>query len=374
MIPYSCQSINQEDIDAVIHALKGDFLTAGPKVEEFEKALADYLHVKHVVVMNSATSALHGAYACSDIGTGDEIITSALTFAATSNAAMMEGAVPIFCDIKSNGNIDETKIEALITPKTKAIVPVDFGGTPVEMEAIKAIAKKHDLIIIEDACHALGSTLDGHKVGSQSTISILSFHAIKPITTFEGGALVTNDEEIAHKAKLFRSHGIEKKQLWNSEMQSLGYNYRLSDVACALGLSQLKRLDTFIAQREAIAQYYDARFDKNPYFSTIPIRGNATSARHLYPILLFPEFWCPKEDIFQALKDKGVGVQVHYKPIYHYAYYKERFGEQRLKNTEDFYKAELSIPCHQGMSLDDAAFVADTLLEVLSSFSKGCIR
>lgn len=258
--------------------------------------------------------------------------------------------------------------------KTKAIVPIDFGGNPVDIDAINKIAQKYNLFVIEDACHALGSSLDGHIVGSQADISILSFHAIKPITTCEGGALVTDDDAIAKKARSLRSHGISKKALWNSEMEELGYNYRLSDVACTLGLSQLKRLDSFIAQREKIARYYDEKFTKNPYFSTIPISKNATSSRHLYPIMLFPEFWCSKEEIFEALRDKGIGVQVHYKPVYQYNYYQKLFGEQRLPNVEDFYKAELSIPCHQGMSMDDAAFVADTVIEVFSTFRQGCKR
>ncbi|MDD2384201.1 MAG: UDP-4-amino-4,6-dideoxy-N-acetyl-beta-L-altrosamine transaminase [Sulfurospirillaceae bacterium] len=371
MIPYSRQSIDQSDIDAVVETLKGDFLTGGQKVSDFEKALARYLGVKHVCVMNSATSALHVAYQIIGLQKDDEVITTPLTFAATSNTAIQCGAKPIFCDIRFDGNIDERKIEALITPRTKVISPVDFGGNPLNITAIQALCNKHKLFLIEDASHALGSQNDGIKVGNIADMTIFSFHAIKPITTFEGGAIATNNDTFYEQAKLLRSHGIVKKELWNSDMVMLGENYRLSDVACALGLSQLKRLDSFIDKRNKIAHYYDERFVNNPFFTTIPIPKNKKSTYHLYPILLDRSLWCSKEEIFKALHAKGLGVQVHYKPVYQFSYYKKLLGDIRLPNTEDFYKAELSIPCHQGMNMDDAIFVADTLLGTLSSL-KGC--
>lgn len=373
MIPYSRQSIESCDIEAVVEALNGDFLTGGEKVDAFEEALASYLGVKHVCVMNSATSALHVAYQIIGLEKGDEIITTSLTFAATSNTALQCHATPVFCDIKFDGNINEQKVEALITPNTKAIVPVDFGGNPVEIDALRALCDAHHLFLIEDASHALGSEINEQKVGQKADMSIFSFHAIKPITTFEGGAIATNNTNFYEKAKLHRSHGIVKKTLWNSDMVLLGENYRLSDVACALGLSQLKRLDSFIAKRNAIAHAYDVAFAQTPYFTPIGIDKSKKSSHHLYPILLAKNLWCSKEEIFQALHVKGVGVQVHYKPIYQFSYYKERFGELYLPNTEDFYRAELSIPCHQGMSMEEAQYVILTLLEVCESI-KGCHR
>jgi UDP-4-amino-4,6-dideoxy-L-N-acetyl-beta-L-altrosamine transaminase len=372
MIPYSCQHVDEDDIKAVTEALRSDFLTGGARVEGFENALAEYLHVKHVVVMNSATSALHIAYRCIGLGENDEIITTPITFAATANAALMCGAKPLFCDVKNDGNIDEDKIEALISAKTKAVVPVDFGGNPVEIEAIKALCEKHNLALIDDASHALGSKIRGQKVGGFADMSIFSFHAIKPITTCgEGGAIATNDSTLYEKAKKFRSHGIVKKALWNSDMEELGYNYRLSDVACAMGLSQLKKLDSFIAKRTQIAAFYDEEFAKNSFVFPIKPPLHVKSARHLYPVLLDRSLWCAKEDIFKALHVKGIGVQVHYKPTYQYSYYKELFGQQRLPNAEDFYKAELSLPCHQGISMDDAAYVAKEFLGILGNL-KGC--
>ena len=224
--------------------------------------------------------------------------------------------------------------------------------------------------MIDDASHALGSVQNGVKVGVKADISIFSFHPVKPITTLEGGAIATNDDELARLARLYRSHGIAKTKLWDSDMSLLGYNYRITDVACALGLSQLKRLDGFIAKRNEIAKFYDEKFSECEYFKTIKIPANTTSSRHLYPVLLDEKFWDKKEQIFEALLQKGVGVQVHYKPTYKFSFYKALLGEISLPNAEKFYSAELSIPCHHGMSVDDAKFVASTLFDVLKSFSE----
>lgn len=373
MIPYSTQFIEEDDITAVVEILKGSHLTQGAKVEEFEEAIAHYVGARYCITFNSATSALLGAYAVADLKENNEIITTPISFVATSNMAVALGAKPIFCDVKMDGNIDETLIESLITPQTRAIVPVDFAGKPVAVESIKSIAKKHGLLVIEDASHALGSDINHQKIGSFADMTIFSFHAIKPITTGEGGAVVTNDETFASRLKLFRSHGIIKKQLWNSDMVSLGHNFRLTEFAAALGLSQLQKLDRFINVREHIARYYDERFDKHPLFTTITIPDNEQSARHLYPLLLNPELHCVKEEIFTELQTRGLGVQVHYKPIYQNSFYKERFGEIRLPTTELFYKSELSIPCHQKMSMDDAVNVADIVLNVIEKYSyRGC--
>lgn len=363
MIAYSTQRIEKDDIKAVTKALKGKFLTGGERVRAFEEAICKYIGVKYAVVFNSATSALHVAYLSARVKKDDEVITSPLTFAATSTAALMCGANVRFCDIKKNGNIDATKIENLINKKTKVITPVDFGGYPVEMDEILKVAKKHKLCVIDDASHAFGSRYsDGSFVGSKAHISIFSFHAIKPITTFEGGALVTNDENIYKKAKLLRSHNITKTSLWDSELESVGYNYRLSDVACALGLSQIKKVDRFIQKRQKIATRYEKAFDANPYFKTIHIPDSIKSSRHLYPILLNRSLQKRKEMIFADLHKKGVGVQVHYKPLYEYKLFKDH---PSLLSVERFYKSELSIPLHQNMSKKDEKYVIKTLFEVL---------
>ncbi|EKJ0825632.1 UDP-4-amino-4,6-dideoxy-N-acetyl-beta-L-altrosamine transaminase [Campylobacter coli] len=373
MITYSHQNIDQSDIDTLTEALKDEILTGGKKVDEFEEALCEYIGVKHACVLNSATSALHLAYTALDIKE-KIVLTTPLTFAATANAALIAGAKVEFIDIKNDGNIDENKLEARLLKDSKnigAISVVDFGGNSVEIDEISSLAKKYNIPLIDDASHALGSGYKGKKVGSMADLSIFSFHPVKPITTFEGGAVVSNNKELISKIKLLRSHGIIKKRLWDSDMIELGYNYRLSDVACALGINQLKKLDHNLEKREEIASFYDKEFEKNPYFSTIKIKNYKKSSRHLYPILLFPEFYCQKEELFESLLHTGIGVQVHYKPTYEFSFYKKLLGEIRLQNADNFYKAELSIPCHQEMNLKDAKFVKDTLFSILEKVKKG---
>lgn len=369
MMVYSRQKIEDDDIKAVVEALKSDMLTCGNRVVDFESALCELTGAKFAVVMNSATSALHAAYIALGVRSGDEVITTPITFAATANAAIMCGARIKFADVLLNGNINPASIKELISDKTKVITAVDFGGYPVDMDAIKALIKEQDIKIIDDASHALGSSINGKMVGTLADVSIFSFHAIKPITTFEGGALLTNDENIAKSARLTRSHGMIKKQAWNMDMVTLGYNYRLSDVACALGSSQLKKLDKFISRRYEIAKIYDDAFKNSKYLKTIDIPDNIRSARHLYPVLLNSNLWCVKEDIYNELHAMDIGVQVHYKPTYQFSFYKNLYGEMRLDGAEDFYRAELSLPCHQMMSDDDAKFVIVNLNELLEIYT-----
>ncbi len=369
MLSYSTQLIEDDDIEAVVATLKSNYLTQGLRVAEFEEALCSYTGAKYAITFNSATSALQGAYSVCDIKEGDEIITTPVSFVATANMFVTLGAEPVWCDVKLDGNIDENQIEKLITPRTKAIVPVDFAGKPVKIQKINAIAKKHRLLVIEDASHALGSSINEKKIGSFADMTIFSFHAIKPITTSEGGAVLTDNEVFAKALRLFRSHGIVKKEFWNSDMVSMGYNLRMTEVAAALGSSQLKKLDKFIAKRDKISHYFDERFKNKKMFLTQKIEPNQVSSRHLYPIILNPELQCLKEEIFTELQERGLGVQVHYKPIYHNSFYKEKFGEVSLPVANDFYRSEISIPCNQTMSMEDAKYVADTFLDVIHKYA-----
>jgi len=374
MLSYSTQLIEEDDIQAVVEVLQSSFLAQGPKVEKFEDDLCKYTNAKYAIAFNSATSALSAAYNISNIQKDDEIITSPISFVATSNMFVTLGAKPIWCDVKLDGNIDEKQIEKLINLKTKAIVVVDFAGKPVEIEFIKKIAQKYKLLLIQDSSHALGSSINNHKIGSFSDMTIFSFHAIKPITTSEGGAILTDNEEYAKKLKLFRSHGIVKKENWNSDMVSMGYNLRMTEVAAALGSSQLKKLDKFIKKRNEISNYFDNRFQNEKMFLTQKLKINTISSRHLYPIILNPELHCVKEEIFKELQERNLGVQVHYKPIYQNSFYKEKFGAISLPVSNDFYRSEISIPCNQTMDMKDAKYVADTFLDVIKKYShRRCI-
>lgn len=365
MNPYSTQLIDSQDIQAVIEALQSKHLTQGEQTELFEQELASYLGVKFVLVCNSATSALYCVYKALGLK-NHQVITSPLSFVATANMLLEVGAEPLFCDIKLDGNIDETKIQSLITPKTKAIVSVDYAGKSVEVPAIRKLAKDYGLAFISDSSHSFGGEYRGEKIGSFADATIFSFHAVKPLTTAEGGAIATNDEALYQRAKLIRSHGVLKKSLWNSDVEQTGFNFRLSEIASALGRSQLQKIDHFIAKREQYAQLYDELFAQNPYFDILPMPSHIKSSRHLYPIFLKQHFWCAKEAIFSKLIDQGLGVQVHYKPIHLFSLYKS-FQKTPLYQAERFYNAELSIPCHQKMSKED---VEQTACMILKTFSK----
>src|SRR3989344_2185082 len=252
-IPYGHQQIDKSDIASVVRVLKSDWITQGPAVEQFEQAIARYCKVKYAVAFSSGTAALHGAYAAAGIGPGDEVITTPMTFAATANAIVYCGGEPVFADIQEDTlNINPEEIKKKITKRTKALAPVDFAGHPAELDRIRTIARSHNLLVIEDAAHALGSEYKGKKIGSFSDMTMFSFHPVKAITTGEGGMIVTNRKDLYAKLKTFRNHGIirrPKKGLWHYEIRQPGYNFRITDMQAALGISQLKRLDAFIKKR-----------------------------------------------------------------------------------------------------------------------------
>jgi len=361
---YSRQKITTQDLEAVKKALKADILTGGKTNEEFEKEIKTYTKTKYAITFNNATSALVAAYFVAGLGKGDEFITSPISFVATANAGFLWGAKPVFCEVKPNGQIDEELIESKITAKTKAIVPVHYSGNLSEITKIKKIAKKYNLFMIEDAAHAFGSKLDDEFVGGFGDMSIFSFHPVKPLTTLEGGAVTTNNEDFYLRLKNFRSHGVLKQDLWKQDMRGFGLNFRLNDVSAALGLSQLKRLESFISQREEVALFYDEKIAKIDELSSIVLPKNIRSTRHLYPVLLAEKLLPKKEKLFATLQKKGLGVQVHYKPINQMSFYKNQ-GFGQTKSANDFYKKELSIPCHQNLTLKDAKKVIKILKEAI---------
>jgi UDP-4-amino-4,6-dideoxy-N-acetyl-beta-L-altrosamine transaminase len=357
MIQYGKQTIEKEDLEAVIEILKSDFLTVGPKVDEFEKKFAHYVGSKYAVVVSSGTAALHLACLATGLKKEDEVITSPMTFAASANCALYCGAKPVFIDIKeANGLIDENLIENKISSKTKIIIPVHYTGLPCEMGKIKKIADKHNLIIIEDACHALGAKYKKSKIGdcAYSDMAVFSFHPVKHITTGEGGMITTNSEKLYKKLLLLRSHGITKdpeemedkgEGSWFHEMQELGYNYRMTDFQCALGISQLKKVDKFVEKRREIAKKYDEEFSKIKEIEIIEETENSEGAYHLYVIKV--KDGKTRLKLFNCLKENDIFCQVHYIPVYWHPYY-QRLGYKKgiCPKAEKFYERIISLPIY----------------------------
>lgn len=380
-LSYGKQSVDDSDIQAVVNVLKGDYLTTGPFVKEFEDIVANYVGAKYAVAVSNGTAALHMACFAAGIKEGDEVIVSPMTFAASANAVLYCGGTPVFVDIDPlTYNIDPDNIEKNITDKTKAIIPVDFSGQSVDMDKIKNIADKHGLIIIEDAAHALGSEYKGRKVGSQADMVEFSFHPVKPITTAEGGIVTTNSDELYNKMILFRTHGITREQKmldenhgpWYYEQQILGYNYRLTDVQSALGTSQMSKIDTFISRRrEIVAKYNDA-------FKTVkeivtPFEAEfSNSGWHIYVISIVPELLkATRKEIFEALQAENIGVNVHYLPVYLHPYYRGLGYHKGLcPNAEKLYESIITLPLFPNMTDQDVIDVIDAVKKVINYYRK----
>ncbi|WRF76104.1 UDP-4-amino-4,6-dideoxy-N-acetyl-beta-L-altrosamine transaminase [Helicobacter pylori] len=362
---YSEPCLDEEDKKAVLEVLNSKQLTQGKRSLLFEEALCEFLGVKHALVFNSATSALLTLYRnFSDFNADcNEIITTPISFVATANMLLESGYTPVFAGIKNDGNIDELALEKLINEKTKAIVSVDYAGKSVEIESIQKLCKRHSLSFLSDSSHALGSEYQSKKVGGFALASVFSFHAIKPITTAEGGAVVTNDSELYEKMKLFRSHGMLKKDFFEGEVKSIGHNFRLNEIQSALGLSQLKKAPFLMQKREEIALVYDRIFKDNPYFTPLHPLLKDKSSNHLYPILMRQKFFTCKKLILENLHKRGILVQVHYKPIYQYQLYQQLFNTAPLKSAEDFYNAEISLPCHANLNLESVQNIAHGVLK-----------
>lgn len=372
MIPYGHQTIDKSDIKAVVDALKSDWLSQGPKISEFENNLAKYCGSKYAVIFSSGTAALHAAYFAAGLGKGNEFITTPMTFAATANAGLYLGATAVFADIDENNNLDPKEVVKKITSKTKLISVVDFAGLPAKLDEFKKIAREHNLVLVEDGCHALGASYKGKKIGSVADMTAFSFHPVKSITTGEGGAVLTDNKKYYEKMKVFRHHGIvrdpEKFKMkftgdWYHEMQELGYNYRITDIQAALGISQLKRLDKFIKARKKIAFGYGEALKKLSRHIQLPSDSeDFSSSWHIYVIKLKGELAKKRDEIFKKLRGAGIGVQVHYIPVYLHPYYQKLGYKKGLcPNAESFYEAELSIPLYPDLSPKDQDFVIKTI-------------
>ncbi|MEK5040758.1 UDP-4-amino-4,6-dideoxy-N-acetyl-beta-L-altrosamine transaminase [Sporosarcina sp. FSL K6-3457] len=373
-LSYGQQTIEEDDIAAVVEILRSPFLTQGPKVEEFEQAVADYVGAKYAVAFSNGTTALHGACYAAGISNGDEVITTPITFVATSNAVLYCGGTPVFADIDERTyNIDLLEIEKKITSKTKVIMPVDFTGQPVDLDAIMDIARRHNLIVIEDGAHSLGATYKGHKIGSQADMTMFSFHPVKPITTGEGGIITTNSEVFYEKLKLFRSHGISKTPYaieqgdWYYEMTELGSNYRMCDIQAALGVSQMHKVDGFIERRREIADLYNEKLAMIPGIILPEQLEETESGWHLYMIQLDSQVLKKsRKEIFNEMRERNIGVHVHYIPVYWQPYYRELGYEKGLcPVAEKWYGQALTLPIYPGMTDEDVGDVVGAFRKVV---------
>lgn len=381
-LPYGHHTIEEEDIDAVVSVLRGDWITTGPKVAEYEGAFATYVGARYAVSFSSGTAALHGAASAAGLGPGDEAITSPLTFCATANCIVYVGARPVFADIcPDTMNIDPKEVANRINGRTKAILPVDYAGHPVDLDAILSLAKEHGLVVIEDATHALGSEYKGKRVGNISHMTVFSFHPVKHITTGEGGMVTTNDPELARRLRRFRSHGIDHdarerqrqvNEQWYYEMVELGYNYRLTDIGCALGLSQFRRIESNLARRREIALRYGEAFKKVAGVVSPVVRSTVNPAWHLYAIRLELErLSADRTEVFRALRAEGLGVNVHYIPVHLHPFYRKQFGYRggEYPVAEDAYERLISLPLFHGMVDQDVEDVIRAVRKVTSFYA-----
>src|SRR5271163_497665 len=380
LLSYGKQSIESDDIQAVVEVLRSDWLTTGPKVAEFEEAFADRVGAKHAVSFSSGTAALHGAAFAAGLGPGDEAITTPLTFCATANCILYQGATPVFADVSPDTlNLDPDEVAKKISARTKAIIAVDYAGHPAPLDELALLAKTQGALLIEDACHALGAEYRGKRVGGIADMTVFSFHPVKHLTTGEGGMVATNNARLAETLRHFRNHGIssearqrQESGQWFYEMVLLGFNYRLTDIACALGLSQLGRLATNLARRRQIAAQYTEAFRDLPAIMVPPVRAGINPAWHLYPIRLNLEILTEgRAEIFRALRAENIGVNVHYIPVHQHPYYRERFPSNSEKGypvAEAAYERLISLPMFHAMTVQDVEDVIRALRKIVTYY------
>jgi perosamine synthetase len=385
LLPYGRQSLDDSDIQAVVAVLKSDWLTTGPKVGEFEEQFAAWVGARHAISFSSGTAALHGAAFAAGLGPGDEAITTPLTFCATANCVLYQDATPLFADVSPDTlNLDpdevSRKLSARKSSRVKAIIAVDYAGHPAAVGELGEMAKAHGALLIEDACHALGAEYRGKRVGGIADMTVFSFHPVKHLTTGEGGMVATNDARLADTLRRFRNHGIssEARQRqeagqWFYEMVLLGFNYRLTDIACALGLSQLPKLSPNLARRREIAAQYTEAFRDLPELIPPSVRAEVNPAWHLYPIRLdLAKLTADRGQIFRALRAENIGVSVHYIPIHLHPYYRDRFGHRdgECPVAEAAYERLISLPMFHSMTDADVVDVVGAVSKVISHYAR----
>ena len=381
-VGYGHQYVDDADIQAVVDVLKSDFLTCGPKIEEAEAKLCKITGAKYAVLIANGTAALHAAMFAADVGPGDEVITTPITFAASANCALYCGAKPVFADINPKTyNINPESVEKKITDKTKAVVAVDFTGQAVEIDKIREICDRHNLIFIEDAAHSLGTKYNGKPVGSLADMTEFSFHPVKTCTAGEGGAITTNDDELYKRLVLFRTHGITRNQElmdkpseggWYYQQVALGYNYRMTDIQAALLSSQLDKLERFGKRRKELVKCYNEAFSAMPELVVQQEIAQSDTVRHLYIIQLNLDMLkCGRREVFEALQAEGLGVNVHYIPVYSFPYYQKlgyRMGE--CPNAERLYERIISIPLYYSLTDEEQDKVIKAVNKVIKYYRR----
>ncbi|MCS3632513.1 perosamine synthetase [Salinibacter ruber] len=378
-LAYGGQTIEEDDIEAVADALRSDYLTTGPTVDAFEEAFADFVGTEEAVAVANGTAALHAAMRAVRIGEGDEVIVPTLTFAATANSVVFEGGTPVFADVEPDTLLlDPESVEERVTDNTKAIVGVDYAGQPCRYDALRELADAHDLVLLDDACHATGGSYKGEPVGSLADLNTFSFHPVKNMTTGEGGMITTDNPEWANEMREFRNHGITsthheraERGSWVYEIPEAGYNYRLTDMQCALGMSQLEKLPGWVERRREIAARYDVAFADVDAVEPIAMREDSTCAYHLYVIRLnLDTLSVGREEVFDALRAEGIGVNVHYIPVHYHPFYRENFdtGGGLCPVAETAYECILSLPLFPRMTDDDARDVEKSVKKVISTY------
>lgn len=376
-LSYGSQWLDDEDFEAVVATLKSPYITQGPMIEQFEKKVAEYVGAKYAVAFMNGTAALHAAYYAAGVRQNDEIITTPITFVATANAALYLDAKPVFSDIdEKTYNLDPQKIESKITNQTKVIVSVDFTGQPADYDAFRKMAHKYGLVYISDGAHSLGAEYKGKRVGTQADMTMFSFHPVKPITTGEGGMIVTDNEEYAKKLRLFRSHGITREEMqkdegpWYYEMVDLGMNYRMTDIQAALGVSQMNKLSSFIERRRQIANQYTKAFSLlEGVIPPYQLEGTK-SGWHLYMLRFdLRQFRVNRRQIFDALRAENIGVHVHYIPVYLQPYYQQLGYERGLcPIAEKWYEEAITLPIFPKMSDEDVGSVIRAIEKVVRAY------
>jgi perosamine synthetase len=380
-LPYGRHWIDEEDIEAVCTALRSDWLTTGPKVEEYERAFATAVGSREAVAVSSGTAALHAAMYAIGIGPGDEVIVPPLTFAATANSVVFQRGTPVFADVDGEALLlDPDCVEARIGDATRAIVAVDYAGQPCDYTRLRAIAERHGIALVADACHALGAAFEGSPVGTLADLNTFSTHPVKHIATGEGGAVTTDRAQLAERMRIFRNHGIsadhrerERRGSWHYEMVDLGYNYRLTDLQCALGIAQLAKLSGFVERRRRIAARYDAAFAELEAVTPLRALPGRTHAHHLYVVRLDTErLTVGRTEIFAAYRAEGIGVSVHFVPVHLHPFYRKQFETHPglCPNAEAAYEQILSLPIFPRMSDGDAADVIRATEKIIAAYSK----